>query len=218
MDDAQIHEAMKLLRKECKQWPTPSVTVIAERHRNAFTVLVSCIISLRTRDPVTAAASERLFAVADTPACMECLTVEEIAELIYPAGFYRVKAAQIHAICCRLMHEFDGIVPDTIEQLLLFKGVGRKTANLVVTLGYGKPGICVDVHVHRITNRWGYVTTATPDSTELALRQKLPPEYWIEINDLLVSYGQNMCFPTSPLCSTCRLSPLCKRVGVVKCR
>lgn len=218
MDDLQIHDAMQLLRKECKQWPTPSVTVVAERYRNAFTVLISCIISLRTRDLVTAAAAERLFAVADTPADMVRLTPEEIAGLIYPAGFYRVKAGQIHAICSRLMHEFDGVVPDTIEQLLLFKGVGRKTANLVVTLGYGKPGICVDIHVHRIANRWGYVATATPDSTELALRHRLPPEYWIEINDLLVCYGQNRCFPTSPACSACGLYSLCKRVGVVKQR
>lgn len=218
MDDARIHEVMQLLRDECRQWPTPSVTVVAERYRSPFTVLVSCVISLRTRDQVTAAASERLFAVADTPARMVCLTVEEIAALIYPAGFYRVKAAQIREICFRLLHEFDGKVPGSIEELLLLKGVGRKTANLVITLGYGKPGICVDVHVHRITNRWGYVATATPDSTELALRRKLPPEYWIEINDLLVCYGQNRCFPVSPACSVCCLSPLCAKVGVLKHR
>lgn len=218
MDDVQIHDAIQLLRSECKQWPTPSVTVIAERYRSPFTVLVSCIISLRTRDQVTAAASERLFAVADTPARMAGLAVEEIAGLIYPAGFYRVKAAQIHALCCRLLREFGGAVPDSIEQLLLLKGVGRKTANLVVTLGYGKPGICVDIHVHRITNRWGYVAAATPDSTELALRRKLPPEYWIEINDLLVCYGQNRCFPASPACSVCCLNRLCKKVGVLKYR
>lgn len=218
MNDQQIHEAMALLRLECRKWPSPSVTVVAQQHRSPFTVLISCIISLRTRDAVTAGASERLFGKADTPEAMRRLTEDDIAALIYPAGFYRVKSQQIHAICCKLMDDFDGIVPDTIDQLTSFKGVGRKTANLVVTLGYGKPGICVDIHVHRITNRWGYVTTATPDKTELALRQKLPPEYWIEINDLLVSYGQHRCFPAAPACSCCPLASLCKRAGVLRSR
>ncbi len=218
MNDQQIHEAMALLRQECRQWPSPSVTVVAQQYRSPFTVLISCIISLRTRDAVTAEASERLFGRADTPQTMGRLTEEQIAALIYPTGFYRVKSQQIQAICHRLMEDFDGIVPDTIDQLTSFKGVGRKTANLVVTLGYGKPGICVDIHVHRITNRWGYVTTGTPDKTELALRQKLPPEYWIEINDLLVSYGQHRCFPATPACSCCPLASLCKRIGVLRSR
>lgn len=218
MNDQQIHEAMALLRRECRQWPSPSVTVVAQNHRSPFTVLISCIISLRTRDAVTAEASRRLFARADTPEALARLTEDDIATLIYPAGFYRVKSQQILTICRRLLDDFGGIVPDTIDQLTSFKGVGRKTANLVVTLGYGKPGICVDIHVHRITNRWGYVESGTPDKTELALRHKLPPEYWLEINDLLVSYGQHRCFPTAPACSCCPLASLCKRVGVLRSR
>ncbi len=218
MNDQQIHEVMTLLRQECRRWPSPSVSVVAEQHRSPFTVLISCIISLRTRDAVTAEASKRLFCRADTPEIMGRLTEEEIAALIYPAGFYRVKSQQIRAICHRLTEDFDGIVPDTIDQLMSFKGVGRKTANLVVTLGYGKPGICVDIHVHRITNRWGYVTTTTPDKTELALRQKLPPQYWLKINDLLVSYGQHRCFPATPACSCCPIARFCKRVGVLRSR
>jgi endonuclease-3 len=181
-------------------------------------VLISCIISLRTKDEVTAQASARLFERADTPLAMQGLSVDEIAGLIYPAGFYRNKAGQIREIARRLVAEFDGRVPDEIEELLGFKGVGRKTANLVLTLGFCKQGICVDTHVHRICNRWGYVTTRTPDETEMALRKKLPPEYWIEINDLLVAFGQNHCLPVSPLCSTCRLALLCPRIGVTKSR
>jgi endonuclease-3 len=145
---------------------------------------------------------------------MKDLPVEEIARLIYPAGFYRNKAAQIVDISQRLENDFGGVVPDEIDELLKFKGVGRKTANLVVTLGFGKPGICVDTHVHRICNRWGYVSTKSPEETETVLRKKLPAEYWIEINDLLVAFGQNHCYPVSPRCSTCRLAVLCDRVGV----
>lgn len=167
---------------------------------------------------MTAAASARLFARAITPSEMLHLSVEEIAELIYPAGFYKNKAGQIRQISERLVNEFASVVPDTIEGLLDFKGVGRKTANLVVTLGYGKQGICVDTHVHRIANRLGYVYTKTPDQTEQALRQKLPDEYWIEINDLLVCYGQNRCFPVSPVCTACRISKWCEKRGVGKSR
>lgn len=146
------------------------------------------------------------------------MSAEEIAGLIYPAGFYHTKAEQIREICVRLVTEYHGEVPDTLEELLNFKGVGRKTANLVLTLGYGKPGICVDIHVHRITNRWGYVVSRTPDQTELMLRQKLPQEYWVPINDLLVCYGQNRCLPVSPVCSCCRLIDWCSRVGVQRSR
>jgi len=179
---------------------------------------VSCIISLRTKDEVTAKASERLFARAASPAAMAGLASEEIAELIYPAGFYRNKSEQIHEISRRLISEYGGDVPDEINNLLAFRGVGRKTANLVLTLGFGKQGICVDTHVHRICNRWGYVSTRTPEETEMALRAKLPPEYWIPINDLLVAFGQNVCAPISPRCSRCRLSDVCSRIGVTTSR
>lgn len=218
MKPEQIHQAIKILREESRLWQTPAVTIVAECSHSPYKVLVSCIISLRTRDEVTLKASTRLFARADRPELMQNIPVEEIEALIYPASFFRNKAAQIQELSARLVSDFGGVVPDEIDELMTFKGVGRKTANLVVTLGYGKPGICVDTHVHRICNRWGYVTTKTPDETEVALREKLPPEYWIEINDLLVAFGQNHCFPISPRCSSCKLADLCPRIGVQKFR
>ena len=218
MKPEEIHEAIEILREEYLLWRTPAVTIIAEKGRNPFKVLVSCIISLRTKDGVTAQASVRLFSRADTPENMQNVPVEEIAGLIYPAGFYRNKARQIREISRRLVEEYGGKVPDGIDELMTFNGVGRKTANLVETLGFGKPGICVDTHVHRICNRWGYVSTKTPEATEKALRAKLPTEYWLIVNDLLVAFGQNHCYPVSPRCSTCRLAMLCSRVGVLKSR
>lgn len=213
-----IHHAIALLREEYPQWNTPAVTIVAESGRDPFKVLVSCIISLRTKDEVTAPASARLFAKASTPEQMQALPVDEIAACIYPAGFYRNKAEQLHGIACILVAQHQGRVPDDIDALLELRGVGRKTANLVVTLGFGKPGICVDTHVHRICNRWGYVRTRTPEATEMALRTCLPNEYWIPINDLLVAFGQNICRPISPHCSVCRLLGQCLRVGVEKSR
>lgn len=218
MHDTQINKVMSILSEECQQWQTPSVTVVSEQFHSPFHVLLSCIISLRTKDVVTAAASRRLFARASTPQEIVGLSPDEIARLIYPAGFYRTKAAQMYQICQLLLNNFHGVVPEEMEQLLSFKGVGRKTANLVITLGHGKPGICVDIHVHRITNRWGYVTSRNPDHTEQLLRLKLPAEYWHKINDLLVSYGQNLCYPVSPLCSCCRLQNICSRIGVQRSR
>ncbi len=183
-----------------------------------FRVLISCLISLRTKDEVTGPATERLFKLADSPATMADLTAEEIAATIYPAGFYNRKGETIRQVSRRLLDDYAGTVPDTIDELIKLKGVGRKTANLVVTVGHGKPGICVDIHVHRITNRWGYVSTKTPDATERALREKLPAKYWIPINSLLVVFGRNRCKPTSPLCSDCPLQPLCPRIGVTHSR
>lgn len=218
MKPDDIHTVIAILREEYPKWRKPAVTVVAESGRSPFRVLVSCIISLRTKDEVTAQASARLFERADTPAALLNVPVEEIARLIYPCGFYRNKAEQIQDISRRLVADYAGNVPDEIDELLLFKGVGRKTANLVVTLGFGKPGICVDTHVHRICNRWGYVATKTPEQTEMRLRAILPKDYWIEINDLLVAFGQNHCLPVSPFCSTCRLASLCPRIGVLRSR
>lgn len=218
MKQEDIHTIIAILREEYTKWRKPAVTVVAESDRSPFKVLVSCIISLRTKDEVTALASARLFERADTPEAMLIVPVEEIAKLIYPCGFYRNKAEQIQEISQRLVVDYAGKVPDELDELLLFKGVGRKTANLVLTLGFGKPGICVDTHVHRIFNRWGYVATKTPEQTEMCLRSMFPKEYWIEINDLLVSFGQNHCLPVSPLCSTCRLAAFCPRIGVMRSR
>ncbi|HJV34928.1 endonuclease III [Geomonas sp.] len=220
MKDAEIHQAMAILTEAVavNGWVTPAVTIVATQDRDPFKVLISCILSLRTRDQVTAETSARLFALADTPEKLSRLSLEQVETAIYPAGFYRVKAQQILDISRQIAEEHGGRVPDELDELLKFKGVGRKTANLVLTLGYAKAGICVDTHVHRICNRWGYLKTRTPEETELALRAKLPPEYWIVINDLLVTFGQNQCTPVSPRCSSCPLYQLCDRAGVIKFR
>jgi endonuclease-3 len=211
MRSEDIHEIVRVLKKEVRQWPVPAIGNYLE---TPFTVLVSCILSLRTQDKTTNAASERLFAMASTPKTMLATPVGSIQKAIYPVSFYRVKAKTIHAICDELLTRFGGEVPSTIDELLTLPGVGRKTANIVVTLAFRQAGIAVDTHVHRISNRLGYVKTKTPDDTEMALRKKLPPRYWIVFNDLLVAYGQNLCKPISPFCSRCKIAVYCRRVGV----
>jgi endonuclease-3 len=218
MRDEYIHEVMARLRDTKQAWEIPHVTQVASKRRDPFRVLISTVLSLRTKDATTAAASDRLYALADTPEQILLLTPEQIEKAIYPVGFYHRKAQNILDICRILLEQYDGRVPDEIDELLKLPGVGRKTANLVVTLGYGKPGICVDTHVHRITNRWGYVHTKTPEQTEMALRAKLPPMYWIEFNDTLVAFGQNLCHPISPRCSVCPIYRFCDRVGVERNR
>ena len=192
--------------------------VVGKYAQSPFTVLVACLLSLRTQDKTTGEASARLFQLAATPQTMAKLPPAHIEKAIYPVGFYKTKAQNILKICRILISEYNGRVPDDIDTLLKLPGVGRKTANLVVTLGYNQPGICVDTHVHRITNRWGYVKTKTPEQTETALRAKLPRRYWMIINDLLVTYGQNICKPISPICSQCKIRHFCDRVGVDKSR
>lgn len=214
MKDREIHAAMRILRREAPKWQTPIVTLIAETSDSPFKVLISCILSLRTQDNTTAQASRRLFALADTPHTMRQLSIDKIERAIFPVGFYRTKAKTISEICGTLIERYGGNVPDDIDELIKLKGVGRKTANLVVTLGYNKPGICVDTHVHRISNRWGYIKTPTPEKTEVALREKLPKQYWIQYNDLLVSFGQHLCRPISPLCSQCPVLKYCSQIGV----
>ncbi len=218
MKDTDIHAVIKILRRATRAWRTPYVTELSQQRREPFRILISTLLSLRTKDAVTAAASQRLFALADTPAGLLRLTPRQIERAIYPVGFYRIKARTILRVCRVLIEQYEGRVPDDIDTLVKLPGVGRKTANLVVTLGYGKPGICVDTHVHRITNRWGYVSTKTPEQTEMALRARLPRAYWIEINDELVALGQNVCHPTSPKCSVCPVRAYCDRVGVTRSR
>ncbi len=213
-----IGKAMETLRRSVRQWPTPAVTVFSENKASPFEILVSTLLSLRTQDKTTAEASARIFARAKTPEAMVRLRTPTIEKLIYPVGFYKTKAVTLREISRILIEDYGGEVPDTVEELIKFKGVGRKTANLVVTLGHGKPGICVDVHVHRICNRWGYIETKNPDETEMLLREILPKKYWIPINDWLVAFGQNQCKPVSPFCSTCALGEVCTRVGVTKSR
>ena len=214
MRDSHIHAVVSEVQKTIRRWKEPVLGVVARETRDPFRILIACLLSLRTKDQTTAEASQRLFQLADTPEHMRALSMKTIEKAIYPVGFYKNKAKQILAICQSLLRDFGGRVPDTIEELLTLKGVGRKTANLVVTVGYQKPGICVDIHVHRISNRWGYVQTRTPEETERALRQKLPAKYWITFNDWLVPFGQHLCRPISPFCSQCPVSQYCERVGV----
>lgn len=218
MRDEEIHAAVRILRREVTQWQEPVVGVVAKESRDPFRILIACVLSLRTKDRTTAEASRRLFALASDPASMLALSLPKIEAAVYPVGFFRTKSKQIHAMCRRILEAYEGRVPDSIEELLTLPGVGRKTANLVVTVGYGKPGICVDIHVHRISNRWGYIQTKTPEQSEQALCEKLPRKYWITYNDLLVPFGQNICQPVSPYCSRCNIIRYCDRVGVIRSR
>ncbi len=210
-----IAQVIRTLRRLVRRWEEP---VVGRYRYNPFTTLISCLLSLRTKDETTRGASERLFRLARNPQAMRALPVRTIERAIYPVGFYRTKARTIKAVCATLLARYGGQVPDELEELLTIKGVGRKTANLVVTLAFQKPGICVDTHVHRISNRWGYVKTKTPEQTEFALRKILPRRYWLIYNDLLVTLGQHLCHPTSPWCSRCPLEPVCARVGVRRSR
>lgn len=196
----------------------PVVTLIKERTRDPYQILISTILSLRTKDEVTHKASKRLFKKAATPEKMIKLSPEQVEKLIYPVGFYHTKARNIIEISKILIERYNGKVPDKIDKLLELPGVGRKTANLVITLGYGKDGICVDTHVHRISNRLGYVKSKNPFETEMQLRKKLPREWWIKYNDLLVAFGQTICKPVSPLCSKCPIENLCPKINVKKHR
>ena len=181
-------------------------------------MLIACLLSLRTKDETTGPAARRLFALAATPEKMVTLTPAQVKKAIYPVGFYKTKAQTVLDVSQRLLDIYAGRVPDDIDELLTFKGVGRKTANLVVTLGFQKPGICVDTHVHRISNRWGYVATENPEQTEMALRESLPKRFWIGYNDLLVAFGQTLCHPTSPKCSVCPIERFCEKTGVKRSR
>ncbi|MFP4483963.1 MAG: endonuclease III domain-containing protein [Spirochaetaceae bacterium] len=191
---------------------------VAAARRDPYHVLVSTIISLRTKDQVTIAASDRLFHRAPNALSLAAMAEDEIAALIYPAGFYRTKAKNLREIARRIVGDHGGLVPDTEEGLLALPGVGRKTANLVLGLGFSIPAICVDTHVHRIPNRLGIIETKTPEQTEEALKESLPREYWIDVNGLLVAFGQQVCTPVSPRCSRCPLSAACRRVGVERSR
>ena len=207
------------LKARAPEWnPTALAEVSEQTERDPFRILIACLLSLRTKDETTGPAAERLFALADTPEAMLRLSRRQIEQAIYPVGFYRTKARVIHAVCRQLIERFKSEVPANLETLLTFPGVGRKTANLVVTMGFGLPGICVDTHVHRISNRLGFVRTKTPEQTEWALRAKLPRRHWIELNDLLVAFGQNVCQPISPKCSICPVRRACHRIGVTRSR
>lgn len=209
-----IVSVIKILRKETANYQLPIVTKVALKEKDPFWVLISCILSLRTKDETTTQATKRLIGLGKTPKEILRLPLGRIEKAIYPVGFYRTKANNIKKICEILLKDFASKVPSDLEVLLTLPGVGRKTANLVLTLGFNKLGICVDTHVHRISNRLGYIKTKDPEQTEFVLRKHLPKRYWIEYNDLLVAWGQNICRPTSPLCSKCKIVSFCSKNGV----
>jgi len=219
MDTPTLGKVLRKLKKEIQKWKTPAVGVVAEQAIDRpFETLVSTILSLRTKDAVTERASRRLLARAPTPEILTGLSTRQIERLIYPVGFYHTKARHLLAACRSLLADFDGSVPRSMDALLELPGVGRKTANLVLTVGFGDYGICVDTHVHRIVNLWGYVATKTPEKTEFALRKKLPRRHWKTFNDILVAFGQNLCVPVSPWCSKCPVAGYCPRVGLRRSR
>lgn len=218
MKDNQINNIIKILKKELAVGTMPIVSHLAENQRDPFVILISTLLSLRTKDEVTAVATDRLFELASTPQEMLKIPLDKIAKTIYPVGFYRVKASNIHHTCRELIERFGSKVPDNIDDLLSIKGVGRKTANLVLSLAYGKDAICVDTHVHRISNRLGYVKTKTPEETEFALRKKLPRRHWIIYNTVMVAFGRKTCKPVSPLCSQCPVNRYCDRINVTLSR
>lgn len=199
------------LLNDAKQ-PQSEFVKLMDSFKNPYLVLIACILSLRTNDKTTYPATLRMLELAKTPKEMKNVSVEDLSKAIYPVGFYENKARQIIELSKTIDEELNGQVPDEIEDLIKFKGVGRKTANLVLSLGFNKPAICVDVHVHRIFNRLGYIKTKTPEETEFALREKLPQKYWIDINTLLVTHGQNVCKPIKPKCSECPIARYCAKI------
>lgn len=217
-EEKNIGKVLNILKREVKKWDVPVINFMAASTGDPFKVLVSTILSLRTKDETTALAAKRLFERASTPEEIYKLGEKELSSLIYPVGFYNIKAKNIIKLCRKLVEEHDSVVPDDLEELLKFDGVGRKTANLVVTAGFNKSGVCVDIHVHRISNRFGYIKTKTPEQTERELRKKLPKRYWIDYNYLLVSFGQHLCRPVSPFCSVCPVEKYCMKIGVQRNR
>jgi endonuclease III len=218
MKEDDIHVFLHLVKKSLKQWPVPVVVRFAEQGFGPFKILIACVLSLRTRDQATLEASERLFAIASDPYSISAMDLKEIEKAIFRVGFFRTKARQIQEMSQKICEKFNGQTPAIIEDLLCLPGVGRKTANLVVTIAHKKQGICVDTHVHRICNRWGYVNTNSPEKTEQVLREKLPRKYWIPLNRILVAFGQNQCVPISPWCSSCDVAQFCGKVGVTSSR
>lgn len=202
-----IDEIVQIL-KDAKQTRSEFVNLM-DTFNDPYLVLISCILSLRTNDRTTYPATLRMLELAKTPREMKGVGVKELSKAIYPVGFYENKARQIIELSRQIDEELGGVVPDEIEELIKFNGVGRKTANLVLSRGFNKPAICVDVHVHRIFNRLGYVKTKTPEETEFALRAKLPVKHWIDINTLMVTHGQNVCKPINPKCSECPIAKYC---------
>jgi len=215
-----VARVLATLRARAPEWGKAYVADLARgRPRGLpFKILVSCVLSLRTKDETTEPASKRLFRRARSPRGLLRLDEEELAELIYPVGFYRTKARSLRQLARALLDEHEGEVPRTLDELLALPGVGLKTANLVLGQAFGVPAICVDVHVHRIPNRWGLIRTRTPDESEVALRERVPRRDWVALNPTLVAFGRAICLPVSPRCGECPVSAHCARVGVTHSR
>ena len=208
--DTDIDKIVERL-KQAKQ-PRSEFVNLMESFNNPYLVLIACILSLRTNDKTTYPATLRMLELGRTPEDFAKCDVKELEKAIYPVGFYANKARQIVELSRTLVEKYNSKVPDSIEEMTKFNGVGRKTANLVMAKGFQKPAICVDVHVHRIFNRLGYIKTKNPEETEFALREKLPEKYWMDINTLLVTHGQNICKPVNPKCDICPVKDLCKKI------
>ncbi|MCH8003049.1 MAG: endonuclease III [Nanoarchaeota archaeon] len=214
-----IGKIISLLKKEIKQFENPVATEIGERTRSPFQVLISCILSLRTKDTTTGPAAKRLFKLADNPKDMLKLTKKQIEKAIFPVGFYPTKAKYIIKTCKKLIDDYKGKVPKSEKELLKLPGIGRKCMGIVMCYGFGKNShIPVDTHVHKLTNRLGWVKTKTPEKTEQELMQIIPKKYWHDLNNLLVAHGQNICVPVSPYCSKCPIRKYCPRIGVKRSR
>ena len=208
--DVNMEKIVALLK--AAEQPRSDFVKLMDGFKDPFIVLIACILSLRTNDKTTYPATLRMLKLGKTPEDFAKLDPKVLEKAIYPVGFYANKAKQIVELSKELVEKYSSKVPDEIEELVKFNGVGRKTANLVLSEGFHKPAICVDVHVHRISNRLGYVKTKNPEETEFALRKKLPEKYWIDINSLLVTHGQNICKPINPKCEECPIKDYCNRI------
>jgi endonuclease III len=218
MKKVDIDKIYVILKKESENWKVPVVDLIELQTGDPFKVLLGTILSARTKDETTVEASKRLFSKVNVVNDLNKFSQKEIEKLIYPVGFYKTKAKHLKELPAVLKEKFGGVIPETVEELVELPGVGRKTANLVVAVGFHKPAMCVDVHVHRISNRFGYIKTKNPYDSEMALRKKLPIKYWETYNSLIVAFGQHLCSPISPHCSKCKIIKYCNQIGVDKKR
>jgi len=218
MKKVQIDKIYSILKKEVKNYSVPIVDLIQIQTNDPHKVLIATILSARTKDETTSAVCRRLFGKVSKVQDLGNLSEKQISDLIYPVGFYKTKAKHLKQLPAVLKEKFNNHIPETVEELVELPGVGRKTANLVVAVGFKKPGMCVDTHVHKITNRLGYVKTRNPFETEMALRKKLPLKYWESFNSMLVAFGQNTCRPVSPWCSKCVIKQYCNKIGVTSSR
>ena len=214
----RLNHVLRILQAHAPEWDVPVVAFIAAGGGSPFKQLVATVLSARTKDETTLGAVERLFALADSPESMRKLPTPKIERAIYPVSFFRVKAKNVGALCARLVQDFDSRVPQDLDTLCTLPGVGRKTANLIMTEAFDQPAICVDTHVHRISNLWGFVATRTPEQTERALRTSLPRRHWKGYNPLLVAFGQHTCVPASPWCSRCPVERFCPKIGLKRNR